>query len=215
VELNRYGYVAGNPVNRYDPSGQLLTETGMQYSEEEGPGEEGTNRFAQFVRNTTSGVMDVLQSLLYIAEAHFLFQFVPPELQALDINCYKRDWRGSRGVTVASSYAEDPWFRQVAAARGRQCPVFLALIRFVVTAQGGVYLTAGEGRGNHAERTLFDAYSGQIPNRFRPKGMFWSIGVSRGLCDDGPVNCTLFFKPPNAMIQLWGTSVIYAVPWSG
>jgi len=196
VELNRYGYVAGNPITRYDPSGRLLAETGLQSSEEEEPAQAGLSSEGQVVRNEDAGVLYQLGATLTYLQAKQSVQIKYAHDPEVLERCSSHAWDGGPSVTVAYTMVDpdvDRWFthappilRPAIAAKGRTCGEFRLELALLALQVGGRYHEGGLGPDSHAERVLHEAYFYQIPQVWnKGEGSFWAIGVfnfPEGLC---------------------------------
>jgi len=202
VELNRYGYVAGNPVNRYDPSGHLLAETEMQYSKD-AESEESEKREGHRVRNMIGAIAYSIVAFMVYEDALQRFNELPYWLRELDdaqgcLTSGKRA-RATIAFTVLDWTVWDrPWLTPVAAVRlkkATECLVFKAEVFAVLLGMGGFAFDAGWGVGKiHAERYLYDRYQGLEPEPALD-GPFYAIGVSNltGACGGDTDSCQTYF----------------------
>ena len=222
VELNRYGYVAGNPVTRYDPSGNLFVEGALHLSEVTIRNIEGLSYEGQLERNLLAGdtytfMAFALKVLVQLNFPEFtsggcteMRMGIPLVIAYSEIGSPAIVPHGYRGVVP---------FHPIVAANGIHCREYKEKIRWYVEAALGGEFTDGDDWffgevppswewSIHAEVLLYLKYFGAIPQEANMGlGTFWGIGVSRNLCDNDNsagrqeyFQCSLFFQKGAALM---------------
>jgi len=210
VELNRYGYVAGNPVNRYDPSGYGLIDYTKILKKIDTTAAYALNQMGQLERNLMAGDTYAVASANLWVAAKLEFEWVQQFKH--DETCYSR-WGRPRVALAFSMVAPAGNWHPIVAARGMACPLFQIMIALDVELAGGEFISGimldgwrgwlppgsqwDWGLNLHAERLLYEAFESQIPSvANRGTGTFYAIGVSQPLCNgqyrDGQ-NCQRYF----------------------
>jgi RHS repeat-associated protein len=178
IELNRYGYTAGNPVNGSDPSGN-----------------DGLYNYGQKIQSVVLKGARILRWVPKTATLRWVYYGVTFAIRANFFLDTLKELRGRTNATIAVSAIEvAPGVRKwYAATNYRLNQDEIDQIRDIVQTQDTVLLPRVEGQ--HAEITLYRFAEGVAKQRgLEVEDVLESIGVSQAPCGAESENCEKFFE---------------------